>query len=89
MSSVLVNVGDRVRQKDVIGRVGMTGLATGNHLHYQLMQDGVYVNPRQARLDPPQPIASSHREPFMRSIRPLQAQIRSLHLSPDTLLAEE
>ena len=89
MSSVLVNVGDRVRQKDVIGRVGMTGLATGNHLHYQLMQDGVYINPRQARLDPPQPIASSHREPFMRSIRPLQAQIRSLHLSPDTLLAEE
>ena len=89
LSSVLVNVGDRVRQKDVIGRVGMTGLATGNHLHYQLMQDGVYVNPRQARLDPPQPIAPSHREPFMRSIRPLRAQIRSLHLSQDTLLAEE
>ena len=89
MSSVLVNVGDRVRQKDVIGRVGMTGLATGNHLHYQLMQDGVYVNPRNARLDPPQPIASSHREPFMRAVRPLRAQIRSLHLSPDTLLAEE
>ncbi len=89
LSSVLVNVGDRVRQKDVIGRVGMTGLATGNHLHYQLMQDGVYVNPRQARLDPPQPIAASHREPFMRSIRPLRAQIQSLHLSPDTLLAEE
>jgi murein DD-endopeptidase MepM/ murein hydrolase activator NlpD len=89
LSRVLVNVGDRVDQKDVIGRVGMTGLATGNHLHYQLMQDGAYVDPRRARLDPPKPIDPADRDPFMRMAAPLHAQLAALTLSSTTLSAEE
>jgi murein DD-endopeptidase MepM/ murein hydrolase activator NlpD len=40
-----IRVGARVEQKDVIGRVGQTGTATGPHLDYRILKNGVYVNP--------------------------------------------
>ncbi len=45
LSRVSVRKGQRVRQGDIIGYVGSTGLATGPHLHYQFWVDGKYVNP--------------------------------------------
>ena len=42
--------GQRVEKGQVIGYVGMTGLATGPHLHYELMIDGVQINPKTADL---------------------------------------
>jgi hypothetical protein len=44
-SALLVRVGDRVRQGQVIGRIGATGRATGPHLHWSIKW-------RDARLDP-------------------------------------
>jgi len=41
-----VSKGSRVRQGDVIGYVGSTGSATGPHLHYEFLMDGVHQNPR-------------------------------------------
>lgn len=38
--------GDRVRQGDIIGYVGTTGGATGPHLHYEFLVNGVHQNPR-------------------------------------------
>lgn len=40
-----INVGSRVTQGQVIGYVGMTGMATGPHLHYEVHMNGVQVNP--------------------------------------------
>lgn len=37
--------GDTVQQGDVIGYVGSTGKATGNHLHFSLIIDGEYIDP--------------------------------------------
>ena len=41
-----VKQGQRVKQKQVIGSVGSTGYATGPHLHYEFLVNGVHRNPR-------------------------------------------
>jgi murein DD-endopeptidase MepM/ murein hydrolase activator NlpD len=43
-----VGPGVRVRQGEVVGYVGQTGLATGPHLHYEVWLDGVRVDPMRA-----------------------------------------
>ena len=47
-----VTVGTRVRQGDVIGYVGATGLATAPHLHYELWRGGRPVDPLGIDLPP-------------------------------------
>jgi murein DD-endopeptidase MepM/ murein hydrolase activator NlpD len=44
LSKIMVRKGQKVRQKDIVGLVGMTGLATGPHLHYGLKKNNHYVN---------------------------------------------
>ena len=44
--------GDRVKQGQVIGYVGRTGLATGPHLHYEVLQGNKPTNPRSLDLPP-------------------------------------
>lgn len=48
-----VSAGARVAQGQTIGRVGMTGLATGPHLHYGLQQNGAWVDPLSAQRNMP------------------------------------
>ena len=47
LSEIGVEVGQFVKQGQVIGRVGNTGLSTGSHLHWQLWVDGKPVDPLQ------------------------------------------
>ena len=42
--------GDRVRQGEVIGYVGMTGSATGPHLHYEVHDHGAAVDPQSIKM---------------------------------------
>jgi len=44
-SALLVKVGDRVSQGQQIARMGRTGVASGVHLHFELIVDGVNVDP--------------------------------------------
>ena len=44
--------GDRVRQGEVIGYVGATGLVTGPNLHYEILQGSRQVNPMKVELPP-------------------------------------
>jgi murein DD-endopeptidase MepM/ murein hydrolase activator NlpD len=49
MSRIAARAGSNVRQGQVIGYVGSTGLATGPHLHYELHRNGVAINPASVR----------------------------------------
>ena len=55
-------VGSRVQQGDVIGYVGMTGLATGPHLHYEMRYNGDHKDPLAIELPPGDPVPNEQRE---------------------------
>jgi murein DD-endopeptidase MepM/ murein hydrolase activator NlpD len=54
-------VGSRVSQGDIIGYVGMTGLATGPHLHYEMLQSGQYKDPLSVDLPAGDPVPDQDR----------------------------
>jgi murein DD-endopeptidase MepM/ murein hydrolase activator NlpD len=45
-----IDVGTRVRQGQVIGFVGSTGLSTGSHVHYEILVNGRFVDPMRIKL---------------------------------------
>ncbi|HLC40112.1 MAG TPA: M23 family metallopeptidase [Methylomirabilota bacterium] len=66
LSKLNVRRGQRVHQRQIIGRVGSTGLATGPHLDYRIMKDGRFVNPLNERFVPGEPVPRSRRVAFQR-----------------------
>ena len=66
-----IHVGTRVRQKQIIGSVGATGLATGPHLDYRIVHNGTYVNPLSEKFIPGDPIPAAVRADFTRDSRDL------------------
>jgi murein DD-endopeptidase MepM/ murein hydrolase activator NlpD len=58
------NVGDRVKQKEVIGYVGSTGLATGPHLDFRIWKNGSLINPATVEAPPVEPVNPELRPRF-------------------------
>lgn len=71
LSAALVRAGERVRQRQVIGRVGATGLATGPHLDYRVKKDGRWVNPLGEKYIPGEPVPAHRRGAFERHLEAL------------------
>jgi len=67
--------GSRVRQGDIIGYVGSTGLATGPHLHYEYRLNGVHMNPRTVKLPDAEPINAAYMAAFKKAAGPLLQQL--------------
>jgi murein DD-endopeptidase MepM/ murein hydrolase activator NlpD len=74
-----VHAGSHVAQGQIIGRVGMTGSATGPHLDYRLKRNGLFVNPVpvHSRQAPGEPIPSTELAAFRDSRDALGARLTS------------
>lgn len=68
--------GARVRQGEVIGYVGATGLATAPHLHYEFRIGGVHRDPLKVTLPKPEPLPSTELARFQLQTQPLLAKLR-------------
>ncbi|MDO7086195.1 peptidoglycan DD-metalloendopeptidase family protein [Pseudocolwellia sp. AS88] len=59
-----VKKGQRVKQGDVIGYVGSTGMSEAPHLHYEFLLNGVHRNPRTVKLPNANPLAKKDKAEF-------------------------
>jgi murein DD-endopeptidase MepM/ murein hydrolase activator NlpD len=68
-----IRSGAKVRQGQIIGYVGATGWATGPHLHYEFLVNGVHQNPRTVELPDAAPISAGELARFNQRTQPLLA----------------
>lgn len=78
-SKIIVKKGQRVKQGQIIGYVGSTGFSTGPHLHYEMVKNGIKVNPLTEILPPGKPLQEKSKERFLREIEPLQKILHQLN----------
>lgn len=64
-SKLKVKKGQRVKQGQVIGLVGSTGLSQAPHLHYEFLLNGVHRNPRTVKLPDANPINKKYKQEFL------------------------
>jgi murein DD-endopeptidase MepM/ murein hydrolase activator NlpD len=70
-----VQTGSNVKQGQVIGYIGTTGLSTGPHLHYEFQVNGVHVDPLGQKVAMADPISKAERARFLAQSQPLMARM--------------
>jgi murein DD-endopeptidase MepM/ murein hydrolase activator NlpD len=75
MLKMAVKKGDKVKQGDIIGYVGSTGFSTGPHLHYEMVKNGVKINPLIEILPPGESLQENSLAIFKESIKPLKEKL--------------
>jgi len=70
--------GSRVKQGEIIGYVGATGLATGPHLHYEFRVNGEHRDPLTVKLPKSEPIEKQYRRAFKQQSAQLLARLDTL-----------
>ncbi len=78
MSRILVRRGQRVKQGDVIGKVGSTGLSSGPHVCYRFWKNGVQVDALRLKLPNSQPMESRNLPRFNKQMQPLKRELDSI-----------
>lgn len=73
-----VKKGQRVKQGQVIGLVGSTGLSQAPHLHYEFLLNGVHRNPRTVTLPDAQPIDKKYKQEFLALAEQRLAELESI-----------
>jgi len=82
-----IKVGSRVGQGDTIGFVGMTGWATGPHLHYEFRVGDQPVDPMSAAVPNASPLSAERLPEFRAAILPLVDSLALARSLPSTALA--
>ena len=80
MSKIGVKSGQYVKQGDVIGYVGSTGLATGPHVCYRFWKNGVQVDHRQEEFPSSDPVLPENMADFKAKVRALDEKLQSTTL---------
>ena len=84
------HVGSHVDQGATIGYVGMTGMATGPHLHYEFRINGEYRNPLSVTMPKPEPLTGAALASFRAQTAPALAQLnRMQHLNVELASARK
>lgn len=78
MSRILVRRGQRVKQGEIIGKVGSTGLATGPHVCYRFWKNGVQVDALKLKLPNSQAMEGRNLPRYKEQIRPLKRELDSV-----------
>ncbi|HBN22147.1 MAG TPA: peptidase M23 [Holosporales bacterium] len=73
-----LKVGSSVRQGQVIGYVGCTGRATGNHLHYELLANGKQINPKHIKMMPAAKLKGAELQRFMANKELVEKRLQNL-----------
>jgi len=68
--------GSSIKQGQVVGYVGKSGLATGPHLHYELRVNGVHRNPLTVKFPAAKPIHKKLLAQFKQQTSPLLSQLK-------------
>ncbi len=79
-----LKVGSSVRQGQVIGYVGCTGRATGNHLHYELLANGKQINPNHVKMMPAGKLSGTELQRFMTNKVNIDKRLEELRNHVDT-----
>jgi murein DD-endopeptidase MepM/ murein hydrolase activator NlpD len=77
MSRRAVSRGKRVKQGQIIGYVGSTGMSQAPHLHYEFLVNGVHRNPRTVTLPKAKPIVASEKARFLSKTAPWLKQLNA------------
>jgi len=70
-----IKVGSNVKQGQVIGYVGASGLATGPHLDFRMKKDGRFVNPLKNRLPAARPVPPNYLSDFKKRVASLEKEL--------------